>query len=109
MLDNTTPHGFTLTIREAVPSDPPATAEIVAAHGGPISAGDDLWVELRYNRPPTPEWEAKARGVLTRMSCSRVVEIHGVCASHSPKMTEIILRDALDALDPAVGKDQPQS
>ena len=79
------PHGFTLVVREL------ATQAEKDAHP------DKVWVELRFNRPPTPEWKRTARGVLNRMSCGKLVEIHGECKSHSPQYTDMIMQDALVA------------
>ena len=89
-------HGFTLTVRELGPgevigSDAPAFLSR-ACEGVPV-----LDIELRFNRPPTPEWEMIARGILTRASCSKVVEIHGRCESHSPEIRDLIMADALNA------------
>lgn len=78
------PHGFTLTVREPLPGD-----------GQDIT--EKLWVELRFNQPPTSEWEAIARGILTRMSCNKPVELHGPCMSHSRELVELLIAEALQS------------
>jgi hypothetical protein len=93
-----TPHGFTIAVREVVAGDDASEAPPFLKRA--CLGVDVLWVELRFNRPPTPEWEAIARGILTRMSCSRPVEIHGPCQSHAPTIVEAVMTEALNALAP---------
>ena len=94
-------HGFTLQIRDLSEEEKELRRKL------PSGSAPELWVELRFNKPPTPEWESTARKLLKRMSCGRPVEIHGECYSHSPEICELIMAEALQSAN--AGKAQSVS
>jgi hypothetical protein len=87
--------GFTLTICERKPDDvkqetpPKFLAELCR------KAESTVWLELKFNCPPTQKWKDMTEEILTRMSCNGSGGLYRACASQEPELTRFILADAV--------------